>query len=547
MNLSLSFILDIAIGLAFIYLILSLLASEIHELITTVLQWRAVHLKESIEGLLADNDSDAETNKSIRILANKIYENPLVKGMNQEAKGALPRLRHDITRFFRGIFSSFGKHKVFATGQTSGPSYLSADTFISSLFDTLQIHTLTHLITKFRLKEFVEDDVLKRYDLNNYKRLIESKQKISEDGQKILEDMQKLFKELTKSIRDFEGRRFTLAETIDRIAELVKPTNLEAFTDVFGDEFGNISPKKKEVLLKKLQPSLNELVQFIIFFQNRAEIESKYKEITQKLKSEATYEDLSRAIIELDWPEHIEQCLLLYAVFRTNKEFQEIAKVLEGIINKIPPLPEPLQKSLYGLAKRAQGKVESAEQQLVQFQKEAETWFDRSMERASGVYKRNAKLVAIIVGCSIAFTTNTDTIYVVNQLAKEQSLRSAVTQAAADVALTNSSNDNIDRERIDRITDNLSLPIGWSEVNLKQQRKEGNKWIKSLGIVGHYLPVWSLSVIGWLISGIAISMGASFWYDLLGKFINVKNVGKKPPESSSAPIVGTEVTTSRKL
>jgi flagellar biosynthesis protein FliR len=40
---SLPLILDIAIGLIFIYLILSLLASEIQELIATLLQWRAKH------------------------------------------------------------------------------------------------------------------------------------------------------------------------------------------------------------------------------------------------------------------------------------------------------------------------------------------------------------------------------------------------------------------------------------------------------------------------------------------------------------------------
>ena len=49
---NLPFVLDIAIGLAFVYLILSLLAAEIQELLTTLLQWRAAHLKKSIETLL---------------------------------------------------------------------------------------------------------------------------------------------------------------------------------------------------------------------------------------------------------------------------------------------------------------------------------------------------------------------------------------------------------------------------------------------------------------------------------------------------------------
>ncbi len=45
-------ILDIAIALIFIYLILSLLSSEIQEIIAALLEWRAKNLKEAIETLL---------------------------------------------------------------------------------------------------------------------------------------------------------------------------------------------------------------------------------------------------------------------------------------------------------------------------------------------------------------------------------------------------------------------------------------------------------------------------------------------------------------
>ena len=46
-------ILDIVIGLIFIYLSFSLLASEIQAILTTILQWRATHLKKSIEELIS--------------------------------------------------------------------------------------------------------------------------------------------------------------------------------------------------------------------------------------------------------------------------------------------------------------------------------------------------------------------------------------------------------------------------------------------------------------------------------------------------------------
>ena len=77
MNLPL--VLDIAIGLFFIYLILSLLASEIQEYFTTLFQWRAKHLKKSIENLLVGDDSDEEESKERKKaeeLTQRLYNNP---------------------------------------------------------------------------------------------------------------------------------------------------------------------------------------------------------------------------------------------------------------------------------------------------------------------------------------------------------------------------------------------------------------------------------------------------------------------------------------
>jgi hypothetical protein len=35
-------------------------------------------------------------------------------------------------------------------------------------------------------------------------------------------------------------------------------------------------------------------------------------------------------------------------------------------------------------------------------------------------------------------------------------------------------------------------------------------------------------ISGWVVSGLAIAMGAPFWFDLLGKVVNVRNSGGKP-------------------
>ncbi|MGB7710660.1 MAG: hypothetical protein WBL95_14190 [Microcoleus sp.] len=61
---------------------------------------------------------------------------------------------------------------------------------------------------------------------------------------------------------------------------------------------------------------------------------------------------------------------------------------------------------------------------MQQFQLEIEIWFDPSMQRASGVYKRNSRGVAILLG-AIA-VANADTINIINRLSKDSMRRSTV-------------------------------------------------------------------------------------------------------------------------
>ncbi|MEH1841496.1 MAG: hypothetical protein V7L20_22775 [Nostoc sp.] len=81
-------VVDITIGLVVIYLILSLIASEIQELISTCLQWRAKNLKNSIELLLAGGSETEESDiTKAEKLVDKLYSDPLINTLNQQAKG----------------------------------------------------------------------------------------------------------------------------------------------------------------------------------------------------------------------------------------------------------------------------------------------------------------------------------------------------------------------------------------------------------------------------------------------------------------------------
>ena len=69
MNISLPAIIDIAIGLIFIYLLLSLFAAEIQEFITSYLQWRAKHLKKSIYRMLGGTKNSGILEECLKGLA----------------------------------------------------------------------------------------------------------------------------------------------------------------------------------------------------------------------------------------------------------------------------------------------------------------------------------------------------------------------------------------------------------------------------------------------------------------------------------------------
>jgi hypothetical protein len=180
--------------------------------------------------------------------------------------------------------------------------------------------------------------------------------------------------------------------------------------------------------------------------------------------------------------------------------------------------------------------------------KEIENSFDSSMERAGGVYKRNAKGVAILIGITLAIATNTDTFHVINRLSKDSLLREIIIKKAVQVKSPNASGMN--QPDPNELLKDVELPIGWTIPNLRQQIcgddvsaengifcvrvKNGQSNVSVSKIDWKKFkvsnsPIFKVLIMigGWFISGIAIAMGAPFWFDLLSKVMNVRNTGKK--------------------
>ncbi|WP_335166024.1 hypothetical protein [Nostoc sp.] len=182
-------------------------------------------------------------------------------------------------------------------------------------------------------------------------------------------------------------------------------------------------------------------------------------------------------------------------------------------------VPDNLIKSLAAIAQRSRIKIGDLTEEMNQFKNEVETWFDRSMDRASGVYKRNAKGVAILIGISIAILTNTDTFHLVKRLSQDSVIRSTIAQSATQ--RIDYIKDSEGRKEIENLLVNASIPIGWQNINQQFEPNSGNVLL---------IRIWQVFrlICGWIVSGLAIAMGAPFWFDILNKVINVRNAGPKP-------------------
>jgi uncharacterized membrane protein YraQ (UPF0718 family) len=110
-------------------------------------------------------------------------------------------------------------------------------------------------------------------------------------------------------------------------------------------------------------------------------------------------------------------------------------------------------------------------------------------------------------------------------------LRTAITQSASQREQLYS--DPSVKVQVVQALEDVALPIGWTASNLNQQLelKDFTGW-NSLNFF--LLKSWQVlrMLTGWILSGLAIAMGAPFWFDLLGKVINVRNTGPKPASST---------------
>ena len=188
------------------------------------------------------------------------------------------------------------------------------------------------------------------------------------------------------------------------------------------------------------------------------------------------------------------------------------------LTQKIDELPnEELKKVLKQL-------LNDAGYELEEFKTKMRNWFNDVMDRAAGWYKRNTQILVTFVGLVVAIIFNADTISLYQRLeSNPEELKEIVTMAEAyakksDLGIQSGGTVEQQWEQVNNlINDEINqakspLGLGWHPEELQGMTPSD----------------WVIKVLGWIVTALAVSLGAPFWFDLLKKLVNIRSSGNQP-------------------
>ncbi len=435
---SLLAVLDIVLGLVFVWLVLSLGIVGIQEWLAARFRWRAHLLELTIRNILGDD-----------ALADQFYNHPLI----------------------RSLYS--GQH-----GERK-PSYLPASHFAQALFDVV-------------IQAGSEASLLQQ-------------------------QLYTLYGHVTKQGK---RRQRAIRKRLNLILALARRALVTA-TDELPDETTTSDLRLELDALARDFPALAEAVQHTL---NAVTIQQ---------------EKIAAALAE--WQRQKGRWMP-----ETTLDRLRLGLVALGVTH--PRLKQTLQALWSGVeeyACRGDSPLELARRNV-------ESWFENTMARLSGWYKRRVQWLAFGLGCLLAICLNADTFQIANQLWRAGALRALLAQQAVSLAAQGELPADSALAQAIALQDQWNrfhLPIGWVGTPLEATGISCHPLPQSAGevygltVAGRCYPFvntplpgdiagWVLKLGGLLITALATAQGAPFWFDILKKIVNVRLAGRNPSEAS---------------
>jgi len=194
-----------------------------------------------------------------------------------------------------------------------------------------------------------------------------------------------------------------------------------------------------------------------------------------------------------------------------------------GVLNNIETLPN--------LQKRLESLVRESKADLIAVKAGLERWFDETMERLGGAYKRWATLSLFLVGFILAGLLNASTLNVAHDLWKDPVTRQTVADSASKLVQEGAGADKLGTiaGAADKLQQ-LELPLGWG----------GGRAAYFLNDWHH----WTVEIAGWVLTALLVMLGAPFWFDLLSRLVNLRSTGAKPLPAAKDGTSATGLATS---
>jgi outer membrane biosynthesis protein TonB len=223
--------------------------------------------------------------------------------------------------------------------------------------------------------------------------------------------------------------------------------------------------------------------------------------------------------------------------------------------------------------------LDAAQDDINRAKASLEDWFNAAMDRVSGWYKQRTQVILFAIGLLAAGVFNLDALEVGRQLQTSAALRTAVVaravdletlrppapapeeateQAAAEDAPTPATDEAAEQtpeapapasqpdeatpeaknatspapsktsvsDRLDAIIGEfgaLGYSTGWRDCPPEHLCEPEQFW-----------ETWPSRIAGWLITALAVTLGAPFWFDLLSKFMSIRSAIKPNREETAS-------------
>ena len=195
-----------------------------------------------------------------------------------------------------------------------------------------------------------------------------------------------------------------------------------------------------------------------------------------------------------------------------------------------------LAESLRALFDEADGDVD-------RFRAGIERWFNQSGDRITGWYKRHVQQCLFLLALPLAIFANVDSLRIIQGLSADPRLLDSVVQNATDTVVQKPGDAglpttaevnalaNVVKDTLGQLNA-LPLPLGWGDDQWNYLFHDpghgpGPRDQDGRGVnLAHCLS----ALAGWLLTALAASLGAPFWFQTLQRFITIRGNGRSPDE-----------------